>query len=141
MDELAIKVLGPLGLSGLVILVLAYAVWHLYKQQSKMTESRLADVPILIKALDNNTQATRENAAAIIARNLITEQQGRTIERLSGVLELFVQKAEIHDEAFKDRLQEIKLVIDSFAEANRTNTGILRDLRDKVLALTERRSS
>ncbi len=131
MEELAVKVLGPLGLSGLVILALAITVFHLFRTLSKVNEQRLADVGVLIKALDNNTMATRDNASAILARNVITEEQGRIIERQASVFELFMQKADMHDDIIREKLTEFKLVIDSLAEANRTNTGILRDMRDR----------
>lgn len=132
MDEIVMKVLSAYGLAGVVIAALGLTVMRLWKDNSKVTDARLNDQIVLIKALENNTQATKENAAAIVSRNLVTESLSKAIEHQATMLELFMQKTDMQNGDTKDRLLEYKLVIDSFAESNRVNTGILKDVRDML---------
>ncbi len=49
-----------------------------------------------------------------------------------AVFEMFMMKTEMRDEGVKEQLADFKKVIEAFTESMRTNTGILRDVRDKV---------
>lgn len=129
MEDWIKTILQGYGLAGLVIMILGWAVYQMYKNAQKVTKERLADIPVLVKALENNTQATRDNAQAILARNSVTEELTRAIDRQAVAFQLFTQKYEIQIEDLKNKVTEYKMVIDSLAEASRNNTGVLRDIR------------
>lgn len=132
MEQFILNVLSGYGLAGVVILGLGWAVLQQWRSANKINESRLGERDVLIQALQNNTQATKDNAAAIASRNEVTEELSKTIEKQALIIELFMQKIEIHDTGLKEKMSDFKLTIDSIAEASRVNTGVLREVRDRV---------
>ena len=138
-EQFILNVLSGYGLAGVVILALGWAVLQQWRSANKINELRLAERDILIKALENNTAATKANALAIGSRNQVTEELGMSLEKQALVFELFMQKVDIHDGNLSGKIQEFKQVIDALAEANRTNTGILTLIRDKVDPVQPRR--
>ena len=129
MPEWMVKILEAYGLAGLVIAALGVACYHLYSKNESTNTSRLAERDVLIKALGDNTTAVRDNARVMEERNKVTEQLADAMEKLATAFEMFSHKAEMHHENVREKLQDQKLVIDASAEANRVNTGVLRDIR------------
>lgn len=131
MEQFILSVLSGYGLAGLVILALGWTVLQQQRALNKLNQDRLGDIPILITALQNNTQATNNQAEAIKSRNAVTEELSKAMERQALVFELFMQKTDLLDKGHTDRLHEFKLVIDSIADAMRTNTAMVREIRDR----------
>lgn len=132
MEQFILNVLSGYGLAGVVILGLGWAVLQQWRTANRINETRLNERDVLIQALQNNTQATKDNAVAIALRNEVTEELSKTIEKQALIIELFMQKMEIHDTGLKEKLSDFKLTVDSIAEASRVNTGVLREVRDRV---------
>lgn len=139
MEQFILNTLSGYGLAGVVIIALGWTVLQQMKVVAKIHEARLAERDVLIKAIENNTQAAREHAAAIINRNEVTEELSKSIDRQAVVFELFMQKADLHDEGFTEKFRDFKLVIDSFSDAMRQNTSIVREVREKLDPITRRR--
>lgn len=129
MPDWVVTILQSHGLAGLVIVALGYAVMYQHSFGVKVNESRLSEKELLIKTIEANTSAVRENARATEERNRVTEHLADAIEKLATAFEVFALKAETHHENVREKLSDQKLVIDSVAEASRTNTGVIRDLR------------
>lgn len=135
MEQFILNALSGYGLAGVVILALGWTVLQQQKTASKVNDARLAertqDLNLLIKALDNNTQATKDNASAIAERNEVTEELVKAFERQSLVFELLAGKLEMHVKGNVEQQVDFKLTINAIAEATRVNTGILREIRDR----------
>jgi|SRR6185369_11662248 len=132
MEEMIPKILAQYGLAGLVIAVLGYTVFHMYRAAQRVTKERLADVPILIKALDNNTQATKDQAEAIKSRNTVTEELVKAVDRLSAAQQLASQRNEIQLEAVREKLGDYKQGFEAFADSQRQLAATMRDVRDNM---------
>lgn len=130
MPDWALTILQSYGLAGIVILALGYVVVYQNKSVTKLNDDRWDEKEILIKALESNTAAIKDNARATEERNRVTEQLAEAIEKLATAFEMFSHKTEMHNENVRERLADQKLVIDSVAEASRTNTGVIRDVRN-----------
>ena len=113
MEQFILDILKGYGLAGVVILGLGWTVLVLVRRIDRINEARLRERDILFKTIENNTASAKDQAIAIADRNKVTEDLGKSFERLALVHELFMQKADMHDEGFKEKLQEYKLVIDS----------------------------
>lgn len=131
MEQFILNVLSGYGLAGLVILALGWTVLQQQKIIGRLNESRLKDLQLVLTALNNNTEATKDNAEAIDRRNEVTEELARSFERQSLVFELLTAKLEMHDKTNMDLQSDFKLTINSIAEATRVNSGILREIRDR----------
>jgi hypothetical protein len=134
--EWVVDILKSYGLAGVVIAGLAYAVRWLIKSSNEVNNSRLGERDILIKALEANTTAIKENAKVTEARNIVTQDLAAAITKQAGAFEVFIQKTEFYQEALKEKVQDQKLTIEAIAESNRVNTGILRDVRDHIARST-----
>ena len=130
--EWVVTILQQYGLAGVVIAALAYAVYQQNKNANEVNNSRLAERDVLIKALESNTTAIKENAKVTEQRNVVTEALAEALSKQAGVFDVFIQKTEFHQTTIKDTMQTQSKVIDALAESNRVNTGILRDVRDHI---------
>jgi hypothetical protein len=130
--EWAVDILKSYGLAGVVIAGLAYAVRWLIKSANEVNNSRLGERDVLIKTIEANTTAIKENAKVTEARNAVTQDLAAAIVKQAGAFEVFIQKTEFYQESLKEKVQDQKLTIDALAESNRVNTGILRDIRDYI---------
>lgn len=132
MMEWIVGILQTHGLAGVVIFALGVAVVHLYRESNKVMKYRLAERDTLLGALNANTAATLENAKATQARNDVTQDLAEAITKQAGILDVFLQKTEFHQDTIKDSLQAQNNVFKEFSESNRINSGILRDVRDHI---------
>lgn len=132
MPDWFVTILQGYGLAGVVIAALGYAVYQQHKNATDVNNSRLSERDVLIKALESNTTAIKENAKVTEERNEVTQALAESIAKQAGVFEMFVQKMEMHQENLREKLADQKLIIDALAESNRVNTGILRDVRDHI---------
>jgi len=134
-EQFILNILSGYGLAGVVILALGWTVLQQHKAANKVNEERLKeraqDISILVKALDNNTQSTKDNAHAIAERNDVTEDLVKSFERQSLIFELLTAKLEMHVKGNAEATADFKLTINAIAEASRVNTGILREIRDR----------
>ncbi len=130
MEQYILNALTGYGLAGVVILALGWTVLQQMNKADTVNESRLADKEAILKVIAANTAASLEHAKAISSRNEVIEELSRSIEKQALVFELFMQKMDFHDDGFKDKLGEFKMVIDSIADAMRTVTAMMREIRD-----------
>lgn len=127
-----VPILQQYGLAGVVIAALGYRVYRQDKTASEVNEARLKDSVVLVNALNANTQATLENAKATSERNAVTQDLAEAIAKQAGAFDVFLQKADFHQNNAKDTLQVQAKALEAFAESNRVNSGILRDIRDRI---------
>lgn len=127
-----VTILQGYGLAGIVIFVLGWIVFFMYRSSLEVNNSRLGERDVLVKALESNTTAIRENAKATEARNSLTQDLAEAIGKQAGAFDLFIQKAEIQNEGFREKMRDMSVTVDALAEATRVNTGILRDVRDTL---------
>lgn len=126
------QILQGYGLQGVVIFALGYTVWWQNKNSVEVNNNRLSERDVLIKALEGNTTALRENAKATENGNEITQDLADAIAKQVAAFEMFLVKSEIQQGSMKEAINKQDFVINALAEANRTNTGILTDIRNKV---------
>lgn len=132
MPEWVVTILQSYGLAGVVIAALAYTVFQQNKTASQVNNYRLAERDVLIKALESNTTAIRENARVTEARNIVTQDLADAISKQAGAFDIFLQKTEFHQANVRESLSDQAKVFAAFSESNRVNTGILRDVRDFI---------
>lgn len=132
MPDWFVTVLQGYGLAGVVIAALGYAVWQQSKNAFEVNNHRLAERDVLIKALEANTTAIRENAKVTEARNQVTQDLAEAIGKQAGAFDLFLQKSEFNQTNMKDSIQAQSKVLEAFSESSRVNSGILRDIRDFI---------
>lgn len=135
MPDWVIIILQGYGLAGIVIAALAIAVYQQFKNSTEVNNNRLSERDVLIKALESNTTAIRENARATEARNTITQDLASAITKQATAFEMFLQKAEFQQENLKDNVRDQKAVIEAVSESIRIHTGILTDIRNKMATL------
>lgn len=135
MPDWIIIILQGYGLAGIVIAALAIAVYQQFKNSTEVNNNRLSERDVLIKALESNTTAIRENARATEARNTITQDLASAITKQATAFEMFLQKAEFQQENLKDNVRDQKAVIEAVSESIRIHTGILTDIRNKMATL------
>jgi len=141
MSELLTDTLRAMGPAGAAISVLLTAVAALsgavvfqWKQGNKVYGYRLAERDTLNKALTDSSATT--NAANKIAEernDIISELADVTAKQTIGLEHLKSQFEEL-----KDLGKEQTKVIASLAEAHRTNTGIITDIRNYIQQLPRR---
>jgi hypothetical protein len=127
-----VTILQGYGLAGVVIAALAIAVWTQNKNAVEVNNARLSERDVLIKALEANTTAIRENARVTEARNIVTQDLAEAISKQAGAFDVFLQKTEFHQTNIKDQMQAQNKLFEAFSESNRVNTGTLRDIRDYI---------
>lgn len=127
-----VTILQGYGLAGIVIFVLGWIVFFMYRSSLDVNNSRLGERDVLIKALESNTTAIRENAHATENRNSITQDLAEAIGKQAGAFDLFIQKTELQNESFREKMRDMVATVDAMSEASRVNTGILKDVRDTV---------
>lgn len=130
--EWFVPVLQGYGLAGVVIFSLGYVVWKQNRDAFEVNNHRLAERDNLIRALENNTTAIRENAKVTEARNAVTQELADAITKQAGAFDVFFQKQDFHQATTKDSLQAQTKALEAFSESSRTNYGILRDIRDYI---------
>lgn len=131
------------GLAGLVIVGLvtvAGILWSALKERDKE-----------IKALNDQRGKEREQLAALMekvvaAQNVSTDVQAKrnhVMDGLSDALKSTAAAQEHHSDrvdyqtdTLRKDLDRMIHVVDSFGESNRVITGLLRDARDGIVALT-----
>lgn len=127
-----VGVLQANGLAGVVIFALAVAIVVIYRQGVAVNTSRLGERDVLLSALAANTSAINDNARVTEERNDATEKLADVIGRQGDVFDLFTANAKYQQELIKDQTAAQTKTIEALAESNRVNTGILRDVRDKL---------
>lgn len=132
MPDWTIVILQSYGLAGVVIAALSAAVYLQYKNAFEVNNNRLSERDVLIKALESNTTAIRENAKATDNRNAITQELSDAIAKQATAFDLFLQKAQFQQDGLKENIKDQKAVIEALAESNRINSGILTDVRNKL---------
>jgi hypothetical protein len=125
--EWVVTILQQYGLQGVVMGVLGYSVYYLVDSSVSINKDRLGEREILIRALDSNTNAVRDNAAATNDRNQVTKDLAQATEKQAVVLEMFIQKIQFQQDILREKLQDQKVVIDSLALANRVNSAAIQD--------------
>lgn len=126
------KILEGYGLSGVVIFALSAAVVYLARLFVQMNRERMVEHEVMIKALEAVASSQRDGTRAAEERNSATKELSSVISRLGTAFEMMGQKIEFQSAFIRDKITDQKLVIDSLGEANRVNSGLLRDIRDKV---------
>ncbi len=132
MPEWFVTILQGYGLAGVVIAALGYAVYQQNKSATEVNNHRLGERDVLIKALEANTTAIRENAKVTEARNIVTQDLAEAITKQASAFDVFLQKTEFYQTNLKDSVQKQSQLFEAFAESNRVNSGILRDIRDHI---------
>ncbi len=132
MPDWVITILQSYGLAGVVIAALAFDNYQQRKSASEVNNHRLSERDVLIKALESNTTAIRENARVTEARNIVTQDLAEAISKQAGAFDVFLQKTEFHQSTMKDQMQAQNKLFEAFSESNRVNTGTLRDIRDHI---------
>lgn len=127
-----VTVMQGYGLAGVAIAALSLAVYQQNKSANLVNNARLSERDVLIKALESNTTAIRENAKVTEQRNVVTEALAEALSKQAGVFDVFLTKTEFYQTAIKDTMSSQSKVMDALAESNRVNTGILRDVRDHI---------
>jgi hypothetical protein len=130
--EWFVPILQGYGLAGVVIFSLGFVVWKQNRDAFEVNNHRLAERDVLIKALESNTTAIRENAKVTEQRNQVTQDLAEAISKQAGAFDIFLQKSEFHQGNTRDTLQAHAKALEAFSESNRINSGILRDVRDKL---------
>lgn len=128
-----VNILQNYGLAGVVIFVLGLIVWVMYKSSVEVNNARLGERDILIKAIEANTQAARENAKATEDSNVVNKALADAITAQAATAQLFMQKIEMNNDSIKEKLADIKLVIDAMSQATLVANGTLRDIQRKVI--------
>lgn len=136
--EWIVEILKANGLQGVIIFVLAGALWHIWKELQTVNQLRLQERESLINALNNNTNATLEHARAIRERNDVTNKLADNVTQQATAFEKFVTKQEYLTEILRDKMSEQHLAFSAMAESNRGNSGILMSVRDGVEAINRK---
>jgi hypothetical protein len=132
MPDWFVTILQGYGLAGVVIAALGFAVWQQSKNAFEVNNARLSERDVLIKALESNTTAIRENAKVTEQRNQVTQDLAEAISKQAGAFDIFLQKSDFSQSNMKDTLQGQLKALEAFSESNRVNSGILRDVRDYI---------
>lgn len=127
-----ISILQSYGLAGVVILALVVDRVRMSREATQVNNYRLSERDVLIKALESNTTAIRENARVTEARNIVTQDLADAISKQAGAFDVFLQKTEFHQSTIREALADQAKVFSAFSESNRVNTGVLRDVRDFI---------
>lgn len=130
--EWFVPILQGYGLAGVVIFSLGFVVWKQNRDACEVNNHRLGERDVLIKALEANTTAIRENAKVTEQRNAVTQELADAISKQAGTFDVFLQKNEFNQGNMKEALQAQVKAVEAFSESNRVNSGILRDIRDYV---------
>lgn len=130
--EWFVPILQQYGLAGVVIFSLGFVVWKQNRDAFEVNNHRLGERDVLIKALEANTTAIRDNAKVTEQRNAVTQDLADAISKQAGAFDIFLQKSEFTQGNMKDSIQAQVKAVEAFSESNRVNSGILRDIRDFI---------
>lgn len=124
-----VSILQNYGLAGVVIFVLAFICYLTYKNSIEVNNSRLGERDVLIKTIESNTQAAKDNTKATEDRNVVTKALADAISAQAGAFQLFVQKMEMQNDTIREKLGDQKMVIDAVSQSNSVMAGMLRDMQ------------
>lgn len=124
-----VSILQNYGLAGVVIFVLAFICYLMYKNSIEVNNSRLGERDVLIKTIESNTQAAKDNTKATEDRNVVTKALADAISAQAGAFQLFVQKMEMQNDTIREKLGDQKMVIDAVSQSNSVMAGMLRDMQ------------
>ena len=127
--EWIIGILQTHGLAGVVIFSLAAVVIKQNRDSTEVNNHRLGERDVLIKALEANTTAIRDNARVTEQRNVVTQELAEAISKQAGAFDVFLQKVEFHQSTIRDTLSVHAQALDGFSASNRVNSGLLRDIQ------------
>jgi hypothetical protein len=137
MSEFVNSTLKEMGVAGAAISVLLTAVSGLvaavvfqWRQANKVYGFRLAERDTLNKALTDNTAAINAMVRATEERNRVTQELAAAIAKQATAFERVNDRLEFYHEDNREKLTDIRKVIEVMSEAVRVNTGMVTDVRN-----------
>lgn len=144
MSEFVTATLKGMGAAGAAISVLltacgalAGAVVFQWKQANKVYGFRLAERDTLNKALTDNTKAIEGMTRATEERNQVTQELADAIAKQAAAFERVNDRVGFYHEDNKEKLTDLRKVTEAMAEAVRTNTGMVTEVRNGNLLLQQ----
>lgn len=138
-DPAFTPLLKDLGIYGYVISTLVTACGALaagnviqWRQAIKVTKERISERDLLRDALNSAVQAINGFTRVSEQRNEVTEELASTISGWSASNEVIKERMSNQHDANTEKLRDIKFVVESLAEAVRTLTGMITDIRNSM---------
>lgn len=136
-SEIISNSLSTMGFTGAVIaallatiLALVGAIVFLFRGHNTLHLERRAEGGAFIKVIEANNTALTKNAEATEERNKVTSELADAIAKLAAAFELVTQRVDFHHEDNKEKLKDLIQSFSSIADAIRTNSGIVTDVRN-----------
>ncbi len=144
MSELVTGTLKEMGAAGAAISVLLTAVAALsgavvfqWRQANQINGLRLKERDALNKALSDNTAAINGMTRATEERNRVTQELADAIALQASAFERVNDRVGFYHEDNKEKLSDIRKVVESMAEAVRVNTGMVTEVRNGNLTIQQ----
>lgn len=142
MDGWVIETLKANGLAGVVIFLMIsamIALWQMYKakdrQLTKLHDQRAAERETLVTLLERANTAQATTAAVTAARNEVMDRLSGAIMSHANSNDRLGDRVASQAEMFKDKLNDVKHVIDATGESYRVLNGLVAEIRNTQLTL------
>jgi uncharacterized protein HemX len=142
MSEFVTAILKSMGVAGAAISILLTTITllgtvivALWKQNNAHNKARLSEREALIKIVESNNTALNRNSDATEERNRVTQELADAIGKQAAAFEMVNQRVEFYHSDNRDKLSDVRKVIDSMSDALRVNTGMVTDVRNGNIAI------
>lgn len=136
-DMKGLETLGAAGtfisLMATAIVALASAVGIQWRQANKVYGYRLTERDTLKDALNGNTKAMADQTEAAKERNRVIEDLAEAVEKLAVAFDRMNDRLVYQYEQTRDQRRDEVQVISEMAQAVRTQTAMLTDVRNRLL--------
>lgn len=142
--------LKDMGLAGIVISAMGTTIVGMagfivlqWKAQAKLAAKtmadRLAERDILLGAINNTAKVVEAVVRTSEAGKLVTEELVEAVAGWTTAMEVIKERMLNQHDANTEKLKDIKTVVGSFAEAHRTLTAMVTEVRNYQLTQRRRR--
>jgi hypothetical protein len=149
MSDLVTAALKDLGAAGAAISVLmgtvgtlAAAVVVLWRRGNKVqeetTKARLLERDAFAKIVGDNTAAYTKIADATAQRNRVTEELADAIKAQAASSAMVNERVSFYHADNKEKLKDLSDTVGSMADAVRVNTGMVTDVRNGQVAISQK---
>jgi chromosome segregation ATPase len=142
MDGWVVDILKANGLAGAFIMVLLGAIAALWlalkskdKQLTKLHGERATEREQLVRLAENANTAGMVTANATEKRNEIMAALGVSLTAQANAVERYEDRVQSQQKMLEEKFGDFRHVVDAFGESNRTNSGLIAEVRNAVVTL------
>lgn len=142
MDGWVVETLKANGLAGVCIFLLVGAVialWQMNKakdrQISKLHAERAVERETLVTLMERSTAAGATTAAVTKERNEVIDRLSTAIMAQTNSSDRLADRVANHAETTKDKLSDVRHVIDATGESYRVLNGLVAEIRNLMVSV------